>query len=330
MPKISVIVPIYNTEYLLTRCLLSLHSQTEKDVEFILVDDASTDDSRNIMEMFHNCDSRFKTISLSQNEGVSIARNKGLDIATGIYIGFVDSDDYVSEDYFKVLSTAMEETHIPIAISKIITANRKIKEMIDYRKKETYIAEGNGSSCFHLFDRDLIGDERFIEHCRFEDSAFTIAMNMKSGRAAVADFTNYYYCIDNAFSFNMQDLYTLQSALDFIKVAEYLGELVEKNPEYSCYQEKIRTLQMEFDLDAASYIENSTANKEIIIGLLNHLQVLINKKYDDEYKKLDHPGCNILEKFRYDKWQQSYRKMDQTTCDKEFKTKIKSLIIKNS
>ena len=77
MAKISVIVPIYNTEVLLRRCLDSLRSQTERDIEFILVDDASTDKSIDIMETYRKKDARFKIISLSQNEGVSIARNKG-------------------------------------------------------------------------------------------------------------------------------------------------------------------------------------------------------------------------------------------------------------
>ncbi len=326
MPKISVIVPIYNTEDLLTRCLLSLQSQTEKDIEFILVDDASVDGSRSIMEMFHNCDPRFKIVELPYNEGVSIARNKGLEAATGKYIGFVDSDDFVREDYFEILSSAMEESKVPIALSKSVAMCREKNEVINYRRKETYIVEGNASSCFHLFHRDLIGEEQFIEHCRFEDTAFTIAMNMKSGRAIVADFTNYYYCLDNVLSFNMNGLYSLQSVLDSIKVEEYLGELIEKNPNYNCYQERIHNIQMEFDLDTASYITSSISDGKVMVDLLNHLLVLMDKKYNDEYKKNNHPGCDILKNIHCEEFQRPYAVMDKNTCDKEFKAKVKSLI----
>ena len=182
MAQISVIVPIYNTEKFLERCLTSLKNQTEQDIEFLLIDDASTDRSLEIMEFFHNKDKRFKIITSNKNNGVSITRNKGIDIATGEYIGFVDSDDYVDYDYFEVLTSALKESNIKIAISNSILIDNYPKEVIDFTNPHTKIMMGGASSCMRLFKRDLIGEDRFIEHCRFEDSAFTFLMHMKSGK----------------------------------------------------------------------------------------------------------------------------------------------------
>ena len=95
MPAVSIIVPIFNTEQYLSRCLDSIESQTFNDWECILINDGSTDKSENICNEYANKDSRFKVIN-QKNSGVSAARNAGLDVAKGEWIGFVDSDDWIS------------------------------------------------------------------------------------------------------------------------------------------------------------------------------------------------------------------------------------------
>ena len=106
--KYSVIIPIYNAQKTLKRCLDSIIGQRREDVEVVLINDGSADESGRIIKEYA---SRFNNIvSLSQeNSGVSAARNRGLEAAKGTYILFVDSDDYVSSDYFKVIDEAGEE-----------------------------------------------------------------------------------------------------------------------------------------------------------------------------------------------------------------------------
>ena len=99
---ISVIVPIYNIEKYLLRCIRSLSSQTNQNVEFILVDDGSTDHSGELVD--HINDSRFKIFHTS-NRGLSAARNFGIKKASGDWIMFVDGDDYVSPDFCSFLLT---------------------------------------------------------------------------------------------------------------------------------------------------------------------------------------------------------------------------------
>lgn len=114
MSKISVIVPIYNIEKFIPRCLDSILSQTYRNLEIILVDDGSTDGSGEIVDQYAKKDGRIKVIH-QVNSGVSVARNRGLDHATGDYIGFVDGDDYIEPDMYEILMQIINEHHVDIA-----------------------------------------------------------------------------------------------------------------------------------------------------------------------------------------------------------------------
>lgn len=108
MPEISIIVPVYNVEKYIRRCLDSLLGQTFEDIEILLIDDGSKDSSGDICDEYAACDGRFRTIH-KQNGGVSSARNAGLDNAVGKYIMFCDPDDYVEPTWCEKLYNAAEE-----------------------------------------------------------------------------------------------------------------------------------------------------------------------------------------------------------------------------
>lgn len=97
-PKISIIVPVYNAEATLSRCIESLLCQTFQDFEIILIDDCSKDQSRTIIKQYENQDNRIKCVFTTKNGGSSAARNLGLDFARGEYVMFADSDDFVTSD----------------------------------------------------------------------------------------------------------------------------------------------------------------------------------------------------------------------------------------
>lgn len=109
MPKVSIVIPVYNTETYLDRCLQSVKSQTEKDWECILVDDGSIDKSGDLCDKYADMDRRFRAFHRT-NHGPSNSRNFGIDIAVGKYICFIDSDDYVSSSYLTNLITPMEQS----------------------------------------------------------------------------------------------------------------------------------------------------------------------------------------------------------------------------
>ncbi len=102
MAKVSVVVPVYNVEKYLERCIESIRNQTLEDIEIILVDDGSPDNCPKICDGFAEKDSRIKVIH-KKNGGLSSARNAGIYAATGEYIGYIDSDDYAEPDMFEIL-----------------------------------------------------------------------------------------------------------------------------------------------------------------------------------------------------------------------------------
>ena len=118
---ISVIVPVFNVENFIDVCISSLIKQSYSNIEIILVDDGSTDSSSMLCDKWATEDARIKVIHQT-NGGLSAARNAGLDIATGDYICFVDSDDFVMEDYVKCMVDAIEETDADVAFYDVITA----------------------------------------------------------------------------------------------------------------------------------------------------------------------------------------------------------------
>lgn len=114
-PLISIIVPVFNTEKYLKRCLLSIQDQEYENIEVIIIDDGSTDRSVQICEQFVASDIRFKLYK-QENAGVSIARNTGLDIVKGEYLLFIDSDDYIQKCYIKRLWLSMRMARVDMVI----------------------------------------------------------------------------------------------------------------------------------------------------------------------------------------------------------------------
>ena len=115
MSKISIIVPVYNVESYLSNCIDSILNQTFKDFELILVNDGSTDKSLEICKHYKNMDDRIFIID-KKNGGLSSARNAGLDIIKGEYIGFVDSDDYIHPQMYELLYKQIIENEADISM----------------------------------------------------------------------------------------------------------------------------------------------------------------------------------------------------------------------
>ena len=118
MPKISVIVPVYNVEKFLEKCLKSIIEQTFEDLEIICINDGSTDKSLSILNSYAAKDPRIKILSQT-NQGQSCARNAGLEIASGEYIGFVDSDDWIDLDFYEKLYNTAKKYDADIAVASI-------------------------------------------------------------------------------------------------------------------------------------------------------------------------------------------------------------------
>ena len=141
MPKISIIVPVYNVEQYINRCIDSLLGQTLKDIEIILVDDGSPDQCPQICDEYARKDSRIKVIH-KKNNGLGYARNSGLELATGEYIAFVDSDDYVNINMYEKLYNETINNNFDIVYCGFIVEN-KDKSTYEEKKKDRILQTRN-------------------------------------------------------------------------------------------------------------------------------------------------------------------------------------------
>ncbi len=203
---ISVIIPIYNVEKYLPKCLSSVLAQTYKKLEVILVDDGSSDGSGAICDSFAEKDSRVKAIH-KQNGGVSAARNDALDIATGDYIGFVDGDDWIEPEYFEKLHSACRDNDADIAACNIygwyyidgsFVCKKDSIEYSDCVMTRDELSDNmklmQGEICNKLFKRELIGNTRFkTEFHASEDTYFVIENLAKANRAVFLSYYGYNY-----------------------------------------------------------------------------------------------------------------------------------------
>jgi len=167
--KFSVVVPVYNSEAFLHRCINSIINQNYDDYELILVDDGSTDSSRKICEHYQRSYEQIYLIC-QENSGPSAARNRGIDSARGEYVTFVDSDDWVCEGYFETLCRAVADDRDLIIFGRLHEANNEMilttfpaVELSDKQQLLTYLEEnylrGDIASCTNkVFSRRLLAD----------------------------------------------------------------------------------------------------------------------------------------------------------------------------
>ena len=207
MVKVSIIVPVYNVEKYLSKCLESLINQTLKEIEIVCVNDGSGDNSLDILKNFAQKDSRIKIID-KQNEGVAIARNIALEQATGDYIGFVDSDDYVDLDYFEKLYNIATKNNSDIAVASILK-HKKYFDKYNVRYSEEQVAEniqekiklcGDKKHFFFyawnkIYKTDLIKNNKikFTEGQIYEDVMFAMNALYFSNKVVSVPNTKYHY-----------------------------------------------------------------------------------------------------------------------------------------
>jgi len=200
---ISVIIPVYNVEKYLDRCVETIVNQTYKNLEIILVDDGSTDNCPMMCDEWAKKDGRIKVIHKA-NGGSSSARNAGLNICKGRYIGFIDSDDYVDSDMYENLYDAVKGLSNCLPVVGIFNEDeRGVVSSISYAQKREQNKENYFESVLlhkgviavwaKLFDRNIIGDVRFDESKLNEDLLFAFAIEKKVDRVVYIGKVGYHY-----------------------------------------------------------------------------------------------------------------------------------------
>ena len=222
-PKISIIVPCYNVEQYLDRCMETLVGQTLQDIEIILVDDKSPDNVPKMCDEWARKDERIKVIHKKENEGLGYARNTGLEIATGEYVAFIDSDDWVEQDMFERLYDECVSKKLDVIYSefnvdeypgfRIVLRDKCLyidKDEIESLRLDIVGAEPNYissvkfqcSACKGLYSLDLIRKHNISFHSErtyiSEDLLFNLDVLNYVQRVETTPWQFYHYCLNGA------------------------------------------------------------------------------------------------------------------------------------
>lgn len=218
MVKVSIIIPVFNVSEYLEECLNSIVNQSLEDIEIICVDDCSTDNSLDILNQYANKDSRIKIIKNSKNKGQGFSRNIGIKYATGEYIGFVDSDDYVDSKLFELTFNKAKELDLDLLLFKSFSFDNETGELTDINKDYLSLKCLDGvdklifthedtkevtcnisvSPWEKIYKRDFLVENLilFPENIIFEDEVFFYRVYLNANRVSLMDDYLYYYRIN--------------------------------------------------------------------------------------------------------------------------------------
>lgn len=278
-PVVSVIIPAYNAEKTIEKCLDSLFNQTLKEIEIIVINDCSKDNTLKILKKYKN---KIKLIDNKKNLGPAGSRNKGLDVAQGKYIGFVDADDWVAPNMYELMSSKMNDEVDLVACSRINVTKSGEKPIINKNKDTDAKAftKTSNYNCDKLFKREIIEKHhlRLPEQYSYaEDFAFGIRYKYYANKMCILEEPLYYYLADsegsitNSYKRNLLNIIkVLEDMLDFFKkenaFEKYEKELIElsagfyvrRTREFKNFNDK--KLQKEFVSEFLKYFKNNFKN----------------------------------------------------------------------
>lgn len=267
MEKISVIIPVYNVEKYIRKCLESVLEQTFSGLEIIIIDDGSTDESGNICDFYAKQDQRIHVFHNVNNQGLAAARNRGVREASAKYIGFVDSDDYISKNMFQELLYIIEKDNGDIAICGYnVCGNReesvKLKEKIYNRNEATTLLLKNKIHSFvwnKLFKKDLFQGLYFAEGKCYEDVRIMSKLFLNANRIICTSKCLYYYNVrENSITGNTR----------YEKSWEYVESLEQR-----C-----------MDLLNTNYMDAAAYGEFVCLRRLVY-EMIINKEIKNDYYK---------------------------------------------
>ncbi len=278
---ISIIIPVYKVEKYLEKCIQSVINQTYENLQIILVDDGSPDNCGKICDEYAKKDHRIEVIHKS-NGGLSDARNKGLEMAKGEYIGFVDSDDYIEADMYEVLYNLLKQYNADVSICNFYTVSQgkiSIKNadngINEYNRieilKEILLDKNIQSYAWNkLYKKELFDEIKYPIGKKYEDIGTTFYLLEKCNKVVVTGKSEYYYI-------NRQD--SIVNNVTESTITDYIELIIQR---YDYIEENIKELSS-YNKD---YLKRILKTAEKDIKSLNEVGDYTKKKYEELYNKV--------------------------------------------
>lgn len=278
---ISIIIPVYKVEKYLEKCIQSVINQTYENLQIILVDDGSPDNCGKICDEYAKKDHRIEVIHKS-NGGLSDARNKGLEIAKGEYIGFVDSDDYIEADMYEVLYNLLKQYNADVGICNFYTVSQckiaiknvdsGIKEYTRIEILKEILLDNNIQSYAwnKLYKKDLFDEIKYPVGKKYEDIGTTFYLLEKCNKVVVTGKPEYYYI-------NRQD--SIVNNVTETTITDYIELIMQR---YDYIEENIKELSNY----NKNYLKRILKTAEQDIKSLKEVGDYTKKKYEELYNKV--------------------------------------------
>lgn len=277
---VSIIIPCYNAEKTIKRCLESVISQTYKNIEIVIINDGSIDKTDSIIKKYIN-DNRIKYYNRS-NHGIGKTRNFGIKEATGEYITFLDSDDYLPNDAIDNLYKLAQKNKLDLVVSDYYVDNKNIKSekiksfpITNVKKNPNLIFDINLAPWNKLYKKELIENIKFEENLKYEDAPFVIESIIKAKRIGKLDKETYYYVVNPNSETTIRD----ERIFDIFKILDIIGRLVENKKELTeVYKTLCIRIICNYNIQQRYQKKIKTANRFINKGFY------YMKKVDPKYK----------------------------------------------
>lgn len=239
---ITIIIPVYNGEKYLNKCLDSIINQTYKNLEIIIVNDGSTDNTKKICDEYIKKDNRIKVIN-KKNEGVSAARNDGIEASAGKYISFVDADDFIEKEFAEKMLDILikyDAKYVTCGYKRVYDdhtefVNNDLSEMVvtkdEYIKKLLNVQNGYGFVHMKLIEKDILKNVRFNKELKVgEDALFNIMLCENVDKVVIYNNPLYnYYFNSNSVVRKFDDNYSNKYLLSMQCMFNYIKEKYDVN-----------------------------------------------------------------------------------------------------
>lgn len=272
---VSIIVPVYNLENIIERCLKSIIKQTYKNIEIIIINDGSTDESENIIKRYCKTDSRIIFLS-KENGGQGSARNLGILKSSGEYIMFVDGDDWIELNMIEEMMKPFDKMNYDLVVCdycKDFENQSKYFKTIerDYKDKRINLVLSANGPCFKIYKRTFFENNYFPEGIIFEDLALIPYINSLVNEYFYLEKHYYHYCLRE--SSTMLKKSFLKKQYDMFTALEYLSNKMNDK-----FEEEIEFLYIKHLL-YLSYLRNLKFNLSETKRFRRDINNTINKKY---------------------------------------------------
>lgn len=286
MIKISIIVPVFNVEKYLDRCITNIINQSYSNIEIIIINDGSTDNSLDICNKYKKIDNRIIVIN-QENQGLSAVRNKGIDIATGEYILFVDSDDILNVDLLKNIESLLNKENDVICFQHSINDSMEytyldIEDKLKLSGEDflELLYEKNKMFCVvwkYCYRKEFLDENKlkFHEGIIYEDEEWNTIMLCKAKSVIFRDFVGYnYFSRGGSITTSNKNI---NSYLSKIKVAININKFIQENEiKNKRLLKKIKQKIYSFFVKNSIYILKYSDNYDEVNLIINNIKVIKN------------------------------------------------------